>query len=322
MITPLILFPSIFDFKKEIDTNFVQKYSSLLNLLKQISKHSFVIQDSKGFIATEIREKINNITQQDLRKQLQFLYQTILVNYTKKIKVDNIFEGDLIQTCGILISLLNLDGNYNGIYYNSKCDAIECGSCISKNCKWDNYINLDDLEKTQFLKELIKLNYIFDESYSIENFKNKFLKYFIENTSKIIIYDEQISNLNKNTSDIAENFKFNLEYWIDYFYMINSNITLNFYTTIKDRGNSIQTKRILSEFTEKIRRKYNKPDFNIKIVNKKLHERYFYSDKLIFSCDKGIDLINIQSQRLTNHLHISILDCDAADKISKIIKNL
>ncbi|MBQ2423924.1 MAG: hypothetical protein II262_03900, partial [Alistipes sp.] len=49
--------------------------------------------------------------------------------------------------------------------------------------------------------------------------------------------------------------------------------------------------------------------------SKKLHERYFCSDKVIFSCDKGIDIIN-EAGELVNNLHLSVLENSEAKKIS------
>ena len=102
---------------------------------------------------------------------------------------------------------------------------------------------------------------------------------------------------------------------------MNNTVSLKFYTTIKDIGNSIQTKRKLEEISKQIQEKYSKSNFEIKIVHKKLHERYFCSDKIIFSCDKGIDIVN-NSGELIDNIHLSVLENSEAKKIRLEIEQM
>lgn len=314
MIIPLVLAPNIFEFHGPITEQYCLKYSNLITLLCSIKRRAIVLLDKKGFLQEEITENLINIDNDNIKLKLRLLLKSIYTGYTKKLDVKNKYEGDIEQTCGIFISLLNM-GNYNGIYAESEeCSEHPCKNCISNHVMNNLFTNIIDFDNSILHKALNKSNIIINNDCTIEPFKNSIIRPFVENSNSIIIYDEQISNLNKNASDIDDNFKRNINYWVDYFYSINKDLSLKFYTTIKDRGNSIQTKRKLQELSEQIQQKYNKNSFEIKIVSKKLHERYFCSEKFIFSCDKGIDIVN-DSNELIENIHLSMLENEEAEKI-------
>ena len=315
MIIPLVLSPNIFRFHEPITEQYWLKYSNLITLLRNIQRRAIVLLDERGFLQSEILRNIINIDNENIKLKLRHLFKTIEAEYSKKIEVENKNEGELEQICGIFMSLLSTNSNCRGIYAeNKECSEHPCKNCISSHVINNLFINIIDFDNSILHKDLNKSNKIINNDCTIEPFKDSIIRPFVENSNFIIIYDEQISNLNKNASDIDDNFKRNINYWVDYFYSINNDLSLKFYTTIKDRGNSIQTKRKLKELSEQIHQKYNKNSFEIKIVSKKLHERYFCSDKFIFSCDKGIDLVN-DSNELIENIHLSIIENEEAKKI-------
>ena len=322
MIIPMVLSPNIFKFSKEVTNDDMIKYANLTNLLANIQRQTLVILDKQGFLSAEIFQNIYNIVDDNIKLKLRLLFRSIENEHSQKLEIRNNFEGEIDQVCGIFLSLLNNNNNHIGIYAeNILCAESSCQNCITKYTPNNSCVNITTFDNDALSKEINKSNIIIDNDYNIETFKNLILNPFIENTNTIIVYDEQISNLNKNASDIADNFKRNLHYWTDYFYSTNNNLSLKFYTTIKDIGNKYQTKRKLNELANEIRQKYNKNDFDIKIVSEKLHERYFCSDKFIFSCDKGIDIVN-SSGALIENIHLSILEKEESNKIRTKIKSM
>lgn len=322
MIIPVVLSPNIFKFSEEISKEDIIRYSNISSLLFNIQRRALVILDKQGFLQAEITQNILDIENDDIKLRLKHLFKVIEVEYSKKIEIENDNEGDIEQTCGIFLTLLNKNYNYKGMYAeNISCTENPCKSCIKRYASHNNFINIIDFDRDDLYKEINKSNIVISANCDIETFKKQMLKPFIENTNTIIVYDEQISNLNKDTSDIADNFKKNLHYWTDYFFSTNDNLSLKFYTTIKDIGNKHQTMRKLKELADEIKQRHNKNDFEIKIVSEKLHERYFYSDKFIFSCDKGIDIVD-NSGVLIENIHLSILEKEEANKIRTKIESM
>lgn len=322
MLISLVLLPNIFKLNEPLNAQYCFKYSNLNSLLNIIRRRALIVLDKKGFLQAEISENLYNIENDNIKLELKHLFKTIETGYSKKIEVENNYAGELNQACGIFISLLNKNGSFNGVFAEAQeCSECSCKECITNRVSSNLCTNISEFEGGVLSEALNKSNIIVNRDCNIDAFKDNIIKPFVENSVSIIIYDEQISNLNQNSSDISENFKRNIFYWVDYIYSVNNTISLKFYTTIKDIGNSIQTKRKLEEISKQIQEKYSKSNFEIKIVHKKLHERYFCSDKIIFSCDKGIDIVN-NSGELIDNIHLSVLENSEAKKIRLEIEQM
>lgn len=316
MIIPIIISHTLFDFSELNESKVSCKYASLKLFLHLFSKRSLLITDENQFLISNSYACLDEINNENIKMNLKRMLKNIILNHSYRIKNVNTLEGKIEQCCGIFITLLNSDKNYNGIYSIIKsCTNLSCTDCISKYCSNDNLINLDDLEKNELINEINQSSYfVSSEEYDINTFKQKFINPFITYTKNLIIYDKQISSLNNNCSDIADNIKINLKYWIKYFYCLNNKLNIKILTYIKDVANKEQVKRKLEELKDSIKNEIGIKNLIIEISDINIHERYFCSDKIIFSCDKGIDIIK-NEKTLVDNLHMCIIEKKEESKI-------
>ena len=318
MIIPIMISHSLFDFSGLNDIEILTKYNILKLFLYLFSKRSLLIRDNKNFIVSNSFESIKDIQDENIKTYLQRMLKNIVLNHSYVIDNINTLEGEIDQCCGIFITLLNSNKNYSGIYSIIQCStSLSCNDCISQYCTNNNLINLNELENNSLFEEINQSNFIVSsDEYDINTFKEKFINSFVMHTKNLIIYDKQISSLNKNCSDIADNIKNNLKYWIRYFYSLNDELNLKIITTIKDRANQKQVKQKLKELIESIKNDIGIIHLTIEFSDINIHERYFCSDNMLFSCDKGIDMIK-DEETLVDNLHLCIIEKKEEFKIKQ-----
>lgn len=317
MILPIALSPSIFNFEDLSK----EETKHLYNLLKILFKNGFgrviYIFDDKDFISSNILSNINDIKDQNIKLFLIKTIKTILSNQYIKVK-SSPPENELEQVCNIFINLLQSDSNAYGIYADTNICEESCDNCIKKYDKKTQCININNYYDSLLGKNINKANFILYKNCSISDFKNNIIKPIIKYSNQIKIYDRQISSINNNGNDIKENFKQNIKYWTTYFYDINNNIQIQIYTSCKDIYNKKLVNTRLKDLENDIKSSCKNINLEFLIIDDNIHERYFYTNLIMFSCDRGIDLIDSRGN-LYNDIHISIIKPEEGTNISSIL---
>jgi len=317
MILPIVLSPSIFNFENLSK----EETLYLFNLLKMLFKNGFgraiYIFDDKDFISSNILSNINEIKDQNIKLFLIKIIKNILSNQYKKIK-SSYTENELEQLCSIFINILQNDSNAYGIYANINSCTDLCDSCIKKFDTKSQCININNYYDSKLEKCFNTSNLILYKDYKTKDFCEEFIKPIIKYSNKIKIYDRQISSINAAGNDIKDNFKHNINFWVKYFYSVNNKIQIEIYTSCKDAHNKKLITMRLEDIKNSIKSLCANINLKISLIDDNIHERYFCTDLIMFSCDRGIDLIN-QDNNLYDDIHISIIKSKEGDKIRNLL---
>lgn len=317
MIVPLVLSPNLFNFQNLTDEQLNNKFLQLKLIFDQNIDRSVYIFDCLDFLLSNIKENFNAIKEDDVKLFIKHILVKKIAQRKKKLEINEGKKDDLEQICNIFIDLVQKGKDIYGLYANVlDCSSLNCTDCIRKYDPNGKCINIDTYGDTELAKKINKRSYIIGNDFDVERFKTELIFPIIKYSKLIKIYDKQISNLDFRTNDIPENYKRNILYWMNYFYSINNLIEIKIYTSYKDKSNKILLESKLQELESLVKEQNPDINFEIRIIEEENHERYYSTDLVFFSCDRGIDLID-SNGRLRDDIHINIIDSDESQKIAQ-----
>lgn len=315
MLIPCVLSPNIFNFNDLNEGEKDNKYYLLKFLLKKILTRGIVLFDDTKFITSEIKAFIDCIDDTDIKKGLKVLLSSIFKSSMKEISVEPISIDEKNQYCKYFISAVTSNVDIYGFFDKDDCCTETCEHCLEKLVHLGQFKHLNFVKTDEFDNIFDKKSISSVGGCSIEMIKNEIFKNFIKYANELTIYDKQLTpdiqeqNIGAKKFDIPQNYKQNLEYWINYFYELNPSLNIIIYVSIKLNQHNIK-RTIQDEFIKfKNKMEGNCADIKISfkyieeqkssrapIVNL-LHQRYFATNNIMLACDRGIDLINKQDIR-------------------------
>lgn len=320
MIVPLVLSPNLFNFQNLTDEQLKNKFLQLKLIFDQNIDRSVYIFDCLDFLLSNIKENFNAIKEDDVKLFIKHILVKKITQRKKKLEINEGKKDDLEQICNIFIDLVQKGNDIYGLYANVlDCSSLNCTDCIKEYDPNGKCINIDTYGDTELAKKLNKRSYIIGNDFDVERFKTELIFPIIKYSKLIKIYDKQISNLDFRTNDTPENYKRNILYWMNYFYSINNLIEIKIYTSYKDKSNKILLESKLQELESLVKEQNPDINFEIRIIEEENHERYYCTDLVFFSCDRGIDLID-SNGALRDDIHINIIDSDESQKINQKLK--
>ena len=321
MIIPLVLSPNLFDEEAEHrDSSIADKLALLLRVLQE---KGLIVFDKENTIETAMLDNIESITNQTqkikLKKILIFLKKLKTVNLDKQI-----VETELNPTCENVLSLLKNSPDIVGITLAQNSCTKTCKECYQELFGLENpIIDINNID-VSFIDKIIRTNFVSIKEYDENKLKRKIFDNLIKYSTEISIYDNQMIPLdrkdlsNKQKYKIKENYEFNLKYLFNYMYSINPDLKINLFLVIKQEQQIIKD-IIYKSFDFLVTEiKKTSPNININLIEileecggeketKLLHERYFMSDLITISCDRGVDIINYKTHEVKD-FNISIIN--------------
>lgn len=309
MLIPFALSPNIFNFEG-LEQAEMEELLLQLNLLKMLIRtKGVVLIDSLGFLKNEIDGFIEDIPNQNIKRRTMEIFTDLAKNSFVEINTKEL-ELEMEQYCRHFFSLLQQVPDIFAIYGNKNCTNFDCITCHS-NMHIEKRTNLYYIMQIneEIMKRLVRSSIISINDYPLEDFKNEILKNLILYSKELYIFDNQMipdikeQNLEETAFDIKSNYKINLEYWMAYINEINPNLQVYLYLSVKLNQikikNEIKNKFI--DFKKKLQKQIPSLNLKFRIIEESKeqgniiitpHQRYFISDKIALSCDRGIDLLD------------------------------
>lgn len=323
MLIPCVISPTIFNFSK-FSTDFEQdlKIRNIIFLLNLIKSRGIILFDDNEFLRSEIKQNIDDIKNDNLKKKLK----SILVNLFSNFKINQVsinpVSSDILQYCQYFVSL-TLTNNAIGIFCNADCEE-NCETCLGEKFTLKYFKTLNWCETEECFDFFNKKSIVSSTEIEADYLKDNVFKNFIKFSKELLIYDKQLTpdnnNQNRGTEQfkIPENFKYNLNYWLKYFYEINPSLDIKIIISIKI--NQINIKQDIYDSFEQLRKEILLECPNIQLSFKYikertlldkninfLHQRYFSTEKMILSCDRGLDLLK-KHENIVRDFNISIVE--------------
>ncbi len=321
MLIPFVILPNLFN--EELINSDTQVIDNLALFLKNVKNKGIILFDSDNCIDTAIYNYLAEFKNQQKRKKYQEVYKFIHKLNKFNILTED-FENDLNPVCEKIVSIMKNSSDITCICGVKDCDK-DCKKCLQNALNnTDNQILEINNITDDIIDRLSRTTFTSVQEYDIDKLHNIIFKNFVKYASEISIYDNQMiplekRNINLNSKyQINENYEYNIEHLFRYMFSINPNLTVNLYLIIKQEQYKIRNQIIdsFNIFLQKFRDDYSNAIINtipiIEVCNsefetKILHQRYFISNHIIFSCDRGLDIINKKNNKVRD-FNIAIVD--------------
>lgn len=325
LFVPFVLSPNIFNFEGLSQTEVEDRLFQLRLLNKIISIKGIILMDSQGFIKNEIKGFVETIENDNIKKSVMVIISKLFKNFIFEIDINEL-DFQIMQYCKYFFSLISTNPDTFAIYGISDCSEFEnCQNCYNKNIMDSKKLyNITDVKTDEFLQLFDITSVASIDVCSIEMLKKDILNNIIKYSKELFIFDNQLipdtekQNRKDEKFKIARNYEKNLEYWLEYFNTINPKLRISVFLSIK-----INQKQIINDITnsfvkfkQDLRKKYPYINLELRTIeeNKRAesivitpHQRYFIFDKIAFSCDRGIDLIDFHRTKELRDFNISLL---------------
>lgn len=317
MLIPFVILPNLFN-EELIDSN-AQVIDNLVLFLKSAINRGIVLFDSDNCINTAIYNYIEEFKNQQKKKRYQEIYKFIYKLNRYNITTKD-FENDLNPECEKVVSIMRNSSDIICVCGVKDCDK-ECKECLQNELNNNQILEISNVDN--IIDRFSRKTFTSVQEYDVDKLHSDIFKNFIKYASEISIYDNQMIPREKIKSSnskyqINVNYKYNIELLFSYMLSINPNLTVNLYLIIKQEQykDSNQIIDSFNVFMQKFRDDYNNSKINTipiietctpKSETKILHQRYFISNHIIFSCDRGLDLINPHTKKVRD-FNIAIVD--------------
>jgi len=323
MLVPAILHPNIFDINSIASDQDIEKI--LYNLKSYVefvlSSRNIFLFDNGNIIKSFIGENIKTIDDVNIRKIVQKVYQKFDEN-SVNLKTLKITTKDLYEECIKVVELNNYENKAVVIYKDKTQCSLTCKQCLTNN-HCNSLIEVTNLVDES--AELRQKTFIFiPNEIPINDFKLKIFSSTIKYSSEFILYDKQL--IPETNKRITQEYKENLKVFFKYFCIINPNIKLKIYTILSPNQWATE---IVEQFREDIKEVEKSIPRNIELniykersqmneFSRSIHQRYIFTDRLNFSCDRGLHLIDRNNQLMGCEINIS----NDIVKVRNYIENL
>lgn len=325
LFVPFVLSPNIFNFEGLSQTEVEDRLFQLRLLNKIISIKGIILMDSQGFIKNEIKGFIETIENDNIKKSVMALISKLFKSSIFEVDINEL-DFQIMQYCKYFFSLISTNPDTFAIYGISDCSEFEnCQNCYNENIMDSKKLySITEVKTDEFLQLFDVTSVASIDAYNIELLKKNILENIIKYSKELFIFDNQLipdiekQNRKEEKFKIAKNYEKNLEYWLEYFNTINPKLRISVFLSIK-----INQKQILDDiinsfvkFKQDLRKKYSYINLELHTIeeNKRTesivitpHQRYFIFDKIAFSCDRGIDLIDFHRTEELRDFNISLL---------------
>ena len=320
MLIPFVILPNLFN--EELINSDTHVIDNLALFLKNVKHKGIVLFDSDNCINSAICNYLAEFKNQQKMKKYQEIYKFIHKLNKYNILTED-FENDLNPECEKVVSIMKNSSDIICICGVKDCNK-SCKECLQNELKTNNQIievgNITD----DIIDRLSRTTFTSVQEYDVDKLHNIIFKNFIKYASEISIYDNQmipLENIRNNLNSkyqINKNYEYNIEHLFRYMFSINPNLMVNLYLIIKQEQ-YINRNQIIDSFNifiQKFRDDYRNAIINTtpiieictsEIETKILHQRYFISNHIIFSCDRGLDIINPQNNKVRD-FNIAIVD--------------
>ena len=322
---PFVLSPNVFNFEGLSQTDVEDRLFQLKMLDKIISIKGIMLIDSQGFIKNEIKGFVETIENDNIKKAVITLISKLFNSSIFEVDINEL-DFQIMQYCKYFFSLISTNPKAIAIYGIPDCSELKnCQKCYKENTRDSKELySITEIKTDKFLKFFDVTSIASINDYDIEKLKKDILENISKYSKELFIFDNQLipdiekQNRKDEKFKIARNYEKNLEYWLEYFNTINQKLKISIFLSIKINQNQILDDIINSfvKFKQDLRRKYPYINLELRTIeeNKRTesivitpHQRYFIFDKIAFSCDRGIDLINFSRTKELRDFNISLL---------------
>lgn len=322
---PFVLSPNVFNFEGLSQTDVEDRLFQLKMLDKIISIKGIMLIDSQGFIKNEIKGFVESIENDNIKKAVITLISKLFNNSIFEVDINEL-DFQIMQYCKYFFSLISTNPKAIAIYGIPDCSELKnCQKCYKENTMDSKELySITEIKTDKFLQFFDVTSIASINDYDIEKLKKDILENISKYSKELFIFDNQLipdiekQNRKDEKFKIARNYEKNLEYWLEYFNTINQKLKISIFLSIKINQNQILDDIINSfvKFKQDLRRKYPYINLELRTIeeNKRTesivitpHQRYFIFDKIAFSCDRGIDLINFSRTKELRDFNISLL---------------
>lgn len=328
MLIPFVILPNLFN--EELIDSHAHVIDGFVLFLKSVKNRGIVLFDADNCINTAIYNYLEEFKNQQKKKKYQEIYKFIYKLNRYSISTED-FENNLNPECEKVVSIMKKSSDIICVCGFKDCNR-DCKECLQNELNANNQIleigNITD----DIIDSFSRTTFTSVQEYDIDKLHSVIFENFIKYASEISIYDNQMipcEKIKKSNGgyQINKNYEYNIEHLFRYMLSINPNLKVNLYLIIKQEQFTDQ-KLIIESFNilvKKFRDDYSNATINTipiieectyKSETKILHQRYFISNHIIFSCDRGLDIINPITNKVRD-FNISIVD--KADE--KILRN-
>lgn len=298
MINKLAINPNIFDLTQILNTD-KEQYLKNLNIWFKfcLTEADIIILDKNGLIEKDIKTLIDKEPKLENRKKMLTIWNHINKRFINSKLSSNQFCGYKCQNILRLTDRTHPDTVFMQRQDCSDSGVDDCPSCfkrISSNIYIQYPNNIENWNKTPYHYSAIPEIYNFDSLIEYLKF-DEFIKY----CRYFTLYDKNI--IPQNSNGITENYIYNLDRFFKYFKTLN--ISPQIITLVTENQNDIaiqNTKERLGDLANSLNIKIKFKILSTRDINQlrhfPIHNRYIFTDKVNYSLDKGLDIINKANQ--------------------------